>query len=113
MLGGDKGENKKAVPCSMWALAGSRPQKAAMTATRRPGLLTHFPTVWVHQGNIFRGNQINLNPIFRALRTGLSLIKMFPIHWDRDSQDSVPSMDMAQQPSSLTLPQPPFLCHQS
>lgn len=64
-----------------------------VTASHRRGLLTQFPTIWVHQGNIFRGNQINLNPIFNALRTGLSMIKMFSIRWGRDSQGSVPSTD--------------------
>lgn len=79
--------------CHPWARAACRTDEAWVTESHRRGLLTQFPTMWVHQGNIFRGNQINLNPIFNALRTGLSMIKMFSIHWDGDSQSSVPSRD--------------------
>lgn len=74
------------------------------TASHRRGLLTLFPTTRAHQGNIFRGNQINLNPILNALRTRLRVVKLFSIDWDRDSQGSEPFMDVAQQPASFHIP---------
>lgn len=74
------------------------------TANHRRGLLTLFPTTPAHEGNIFRGNQINLNPILNALRTRLSMVKMFSIDWGRDSQGSEPFVDVAQQPASFHKP---------
>lgn len=74
------------------------------TASHRRGLLTVFPATRAHQGNIFGGNQINLNPILNALRTRLSVVKMFSIDWDRDSQGSEPFVDVAQQPASFHIP---------
>lgn len=73
------------------------------TASHRRGLLTVFPATRAHQGNIFGGNQINLNPILNALRTRLSVVKMFSIDGDRDSQGSEPFVDVAQQPASFHI----------